>query len=296
MSPLAKYYHFTLREIHNHESSNDRPLSAWYHTRPSYGAAGRPRVDVESQGQAPQRGALRAALSQGHPPIATLGRPPHQSRVPPLLLALRPGPAAQGGAPPPQGPGLLHLLARRAPQADWARRQGDPPREPDRVLPAQPYDGLHRRRLRLRLPRHGAQVPRSHGRALPGRVSEGDPVDGVHAGGQPLPVVPPRRYHEVGADQARRARAALETGGHLRDHAHGEDAEGRRHALPRLPPRPRHHLLGLHARQGAGEEAAAGQLVRDVPEERRPGAPAGARPVSGTRTSPRNAWRTPWER
>ena len=46
-----------------------------------------------------------------------------------------------------------------------------------------------------------------HRRALRGGLPEGDPVDGVHAGGLPLPVLPARRHHEVGAHQARRAHA-----------------------------------------------------------------------------------------
>src|SRR6202171_4731462 len=226
------------------ESSNCRLRSAWYHSRPSHGAPRRPRVDVEPQGQAPERGALRAALPEGDPSVARLGGYPHQPDLSPLLLELRPRPAAPGDASSSEGPGLLHLLARRAPQADGPRRQGHPTREPDRVLPPEPDHGLYLRRLRLRHARPRAEIPRGHERALRRRVSEGDSLDGVHAGGQSLSLLSAGRHDEMGADQAWRAGAAAPADGHLRDHPLGESAAGRRYALPRLPAGPRHHVLG----------------------------------------------------
>ena len=43
-------------------------------------------------------------------------------------------------------------------------------------------------------------------------------------------------------------------------------------SLPRLPARPRHHVLLLHARSCARAQTPARQLLRPVPEERGPGA------------------------
>src|SRR6266545_2571013 len=54
------------------------------------------------------------------------------------------------GAAPAHLPDLLHRLPRSAEDADRLRRQGHPTREPGGVLPAEPPDRLHLRRLRLR--------------------------------------------------------------------------------------------------------------------------------------------------
>src|SRR5437667_12486827 len=99
------------------ESSNFGSRTAWYHSRPSHGAPRRPRVHVEPERQAPERGAVRLALSEGHPPIAGVGRDPHQPGLSSLLLQLRPGAAPPGDATAPQAAGLLHLVTRRAAQA-----------------------------------------------------------------------------------------------------------------------------------------------------------------------------------